>query len=348
MTTVIRTSFFLFGLLVYSFTVKADPWFTGALLAGSAETAGPGSAGLSITFQNANTPSIYNYAGDLTTVPLSMSNSIDFDLGYGLNSKMDIGLYLNYVQNQTVGISNSGIGDTALELGYQVITQGNSNYRPNFAITITQSFPIGRYTNLNPSDYATDATGNGAYQTSVGLNFDLLTHFKGTSHYLKASGSVTATLTSNAKLNRVSIYGGDIDTDGYINPGNDISLDLAAEYTLTQNWVAVIETNVLAQQASVCSGVLGSNPASFNAFTPGIAGEEFLLARRGFWIRPTRHNIFNAQNIGSGNMYLLELSPQIEYNFTGSFGCNAGVVVAMEGRNSAYYLNYMLEFVYGW
>ena len=348
MTTVIRTSCFLFGLLACSFTVKADPWFTGPQLSGSAETASPGSAGISLTFQNSNTPAIYDYAGNLSTIPLSMANSIGFGFGYGLNSKMDFGIGLNYVQNQTSGISNSGIGDTALTLGYQMLTQGYSNNRPNFKITISQSFPIGRYTNLNDSAYATDATGDGAYQTSVGLNFNLLTQFKGTSHYLKASGSITATLTSNVKLNRLSIYGGGSNTNGYINPGNNISLDLAAEYTLTQNWVAVIETNVLAQQASVFIGNLGDNVASFNAFTPGITGKNYLAAKRSFWIIPTSHNIFNSQNIGSGSLYLLALSPQLEYNFTGSFGINMGAVIAIEGRNSANLISYMLSLGYGW
>lgn len=289
-----------------------------------------------------------------------MSNSATIDFGYGLTSNMDFGLYLTYLKNQTEAVSSSGIADTELEIGYQVLTQGNSNYRPNFRIGISQLLPIGRYSQLNPNLYATDATGVGAYQTSVGLNFDLLTQFKGTSHYLKASGSVTATLTPTTKIRGLNVYGGDTNTSGYINPGSAIALDLAAEYTLTQNWVGVIESYIMAQKASVFTGVIGDNPASFNAFITAnnlknrsnTSKEDLRQARldaaNSNHIRPTLHNIGNAQNIGSGNLYTLVLAPELEYNFTDSCGIIGGIAVTMEGKNAPYSFSSMLEFVYGW
>jgi hypothetical protein len=226
-----------------------------------------------------------------------------------------------------------------------VLTQGNSHYRPNFRIAVIELFPTGRYQNLNPNAYATDATGSGSYQTSIGLNFDLLTQFKGTSHYLKASGSITATLPSTTKVQGLSIYGGDAKTNGYINPGSSIALDLAAEYTLTQNWVAVIETNLLAQKASDFTGNIGDNIASFKAFIKNSTRAEKMASNH---IRPSRHNIFYGDTVGSGNMYLLVLAPALEYNISDSLGLTAGVVVSLEGRNSPYFFDAMLEVNYGW
>lgn len=360
MKNIVKNTCLLFALLACSFNLQADPWFTGSLLFDSAETAPPDSGGIAVIFENSNSPTIYDYAGNIVSIPLSMSNSATILFGHGLTSNMDLGLFLYYNENQTQGLSSSGFGDTAVELGYQVLTQDDSNYRPNFRISVTQLFPTGRYSNLNPSLYATDATGIGSYQTAVGLNFDLLTQFKGTSHYLKVSGSVTGTLSATTKIRGLNTYGGDIATIGYINPGNAIALDLAAEYTLTQNWVAVIETFLMAQKASVFTGILGPNPASFDAYitenitrnNPDTSGAERRQARIQAYlsnhIRPTTHNIGNAQNIGSGNMYLLDLAPAIEYNFTENFGVIGGVVFTLEGKNSPYYFNSVLQFVYGW
>lgn len=337
-----------------------DPWFTGPLLFDSAQVTPIGSQTLQLAGQYSTTPSIYAYTGEKVSIPLAMNDVVFGQYSYGLSSKVDAKVNVIYVKNQTEGQASSGFGDTLIELGYQVLTQGESRWRPDFRVAVLQLFPTGRYTDLNPSLFATDATGVGSYQTSFGLNFGLLTQLNGTSHYLKASGSITATYTNTAKLRGNSIYGGTNTTLGSINPGNAIAFDLAGEYTLTQHWVAVIETFLLAQQASDFSGELGTNPASFKPLITqhilrrraGVKSEDLKKSNQEALqtnhIIPSNYNIGNSQGIGNGHLYSLSLAPALEYNLTENIGLIGGCWFTLEGRNVPSFFSGVLQFNLTW
>lgn len=339
---------------------QKEPWFTGPLIFDSAEITPVGSQFLQLTNQFSNSRYIYDYNGTRIPIPLASTDNIILKYAYGLSSKMDMELDMLYMGNQTLGQSKSGIGDTAIELGYQVLTQGNSHWRPNFRVALIELFPTGRYNQLNPTLLATDATGSGSYQTSVGLNFDLLTQFSGTEHYLKTSGSITAIYANSVKLRGDNIYGGAQNTRGRINPGNAIVLDLAAEYTLTQNWVAVLESFVLAQQASDFSGELGSNPSSFKTLITSnirrrgssLTPEQLIDDNRAVFqsnhIRPSNRNIGSGQDIGNGNLYELSLAPAIEYNFSENIGIIGGCWFTVEGANTPYFFSSVIQLDTRW
>lgn len=338
----------------------ADPWFSGGLIFDSAEVAEVGSHNVEFDFQSSNMPSIYDYSGMVVPTPLASSDYLLLQYATGLTVNTDIGVAMLYTKNQTEGASRSGLGDTLIEFGYQVLEQGNSQFRPNFRIAVSEIFPTGRYAQLNTSLYGTDSLGEGSYQTSVTLAFDLLSQLKGTAHYFKTSISGTATIPSKAHLNGNNAYGGDVETEGYITPGNAFAFDLAVEYSLTQNWVAVYEMFVFAQAQSVFSGILGPNPSSFNAFitqaivanspssTPEARHNSAIQARLSNHIRPTGVNIGSAQDIGFGNMNEFSLSPALEYNFSENMGVTLGLWFTVTGKNMPNFTESMFRFTVSW
>ena len=330
-------------LFIFSLTARAEPWMTGPYLFDSALVASVGSHNVDVLYQSLNTPSIYADSGAVIPIPLATSDFLALQYTTGLSSFSDLELITTYVRNQTEGNSSNNLGDTLMELGFQVLTQGTSHSRPNFRIAILELFPTGRYFQLKPSLFGTDATGAGSYQTSVEFAFNLLTQLQGTEHYLRASASAIATISSVVPLRGDSIYGGSPTTRGYINPGNAISIDLAAEYALTQNWVLDVETLVLAQRASNFKGYIGPNGSDFGAFIRNDPN-----AKQSNHIRPTRFNINNVQGIGSGNLYELTLSPGIEYNFSEHVGILLGCWISVEGKNTPNFFSstFKLNLVY--
>ena len=84
-----------------------------------------------------------------------------------------------------------------------------------------------------------------------------------------------------------------------------VSVDYAAELSLTQNWVGVFELF-----AST------SNHGKYSPFTTAQTGQ-----------RPIR--------AGEGNTYHVSLSPAIEYNFNANVGIIAGPWFSVMGKNSA-------------
>lgn len=336
-----KSIWFVFLMLIVTFSTssQADPWFLGPLLMDSAQVMPLGSVDLAVSLQNSYTNFYYN--NQLTAVPnpLATTGSLVTSIAVGVATDVDFILVLLSEQNKTNGFSANNLGDTFMELGFQVLTQGDDLSRPDCRITIQELFPTGRYNRLNPTLEATDATGAGSYQTSLGLSFDLLAQFPNT-HYLRSSASVVGTYASTATLHGSSIYGGSDLTRGHISPGNSLAFDIAGEYTLTQNWVAVLEGFFLIQKASDFEGYLGPNPASVLPRSKEFPDRPHL--------RPTRHNIGSAQSIGSGNLSELSMAPALEYNFSDSMGILASVWFTTGGKNSAEFISGALSFSISW
>lgn len=337
---IVKLIFCWVALFFYSVFACADPWMTGPFLFDSALVVPVGSQNIAMIFESSRVPSIYDSSGTVTTIPTATSDYLSLQYTTGMSSFSDFQVASVYIKNQTEAISRNNLGDTLMQMGFQVLTQGTSHSRPNFRIAVFELFPTGKYTQLNPSVYGTDATGAGSYQTSVEFAFNLLTQLQGTSHYFRASASAIATISSTVALNGDSIYGGDSATVGHITPGNALALDLGGEYTLTQNWVVAFESFVLAQRASNFTGYLGPNASSFNSF---ISKDKH--ARRSNHIRPTRFNIGSSQGIGSGDLYQLSVSPEIEYNFSEHVGILLGCWLTVAGKNTPDFFESTLKLV---
>jgi len=291
----------------------ADPWFTGPLLAFPGQTIPRGHINVSLNPANNQSDAVYNNKRKKESISRMNSSLIYSQFAYGLTDHLDLQLNGIYSINQTARASHEHIGDTSLMLGYQAFTQ--SNLLPNLRITLQEIIPTGKYTNLNPAKDGTDVTGLGSYQTGLGFNFQYLANIKD-GHYLNTYLNLSYMHADSVFTNGANVREGNSLTRAILNPGNSITLDLAEEFTLTQNWVAVLEGNYIYQLASTFQ-------STTLEFSP-TAIQEISLIRL-----PLRSS--RGINMNAGEQ--ISLAPALEYNFSVNFGIIAGVWFTVAGKN---------------
>lgn len=330
--------------------IYADPWFTGPLLINSAQTTPIGEGGIAIPIDSNRNFGIYEKNYNFVSTPRFSADHVLPEFFFGVAEDIDMELAIDYTKNQNQGQSHSNLGDTGMQMGFQLLRQNNSNKRSDVRITLSEEFPTGRYDRLNPRLYTTDGTGIGSYQTCVDFLVQHLMQLSET-HYVNMYGSIALTYSSPVALNGLSIYGGTSQTKGHISPGNSITLDMAAEYTITQNWVAVMETYIYAQQASSFTGIIANDMPSFiqkNAQSRSLGKHGRLRDITFNNITPSKHNIGSSQHIGSGNVAEITIAPALEYNFSQHVGIIGGTWFTLSGKNTPAFISTIVTITMSW
>jgi hypothetical protein len=299
-------------MLGFNQSVNADPWFTGPLLAPAGHTVPRGHTNFEFYGLDVLTNGAYNSFGQVNHSPLFRTMVANPILTHGFADWLDVQLTLPYVYNTTRNASHHRLADTALAIGIQLLEQNKSPTRMDVRILLQETFPTGRYNHLNPNELGTDSSGLGSYQTQYGLNFQYLLHLYN-SHYLRTRLILSRLYARPVEVHGLNSYGGTVGTSGKINPGSENYLDWAFEYTLTQNWVAVLEGTYSTGKATRFNGVLKIG----NIGSPSAS-------------------------IGSGDYNETALAPALEYNFNGNIGLIGGVWFPISGKNTSHYMTYVL------
>lgn len=305
-------SLLISSLLLLSSTSKAEPWFTGPLLAPSGHTIPSGHTNLEVYGLHIVSNGAYDSDGNVIHTPHFIVNVINPIFSHGITDWMDVQFSLPYSFNSTQGIHNNGIGDVAPAVGFQLLEQKSAKWKPDLRFVIQETIPTGRFELLSPEGAGTDSTGYGSYQTQLALNFQhLATLFK--THYLRTRLSLSHIYYSPVDVHGFNSYGGTITTNGTIASGTENDADLAFEFTLTQHWVAVMEAYVSRGQSTQFNGNFGIGP---------IDDPENLTIKGGY------------SEAG--------LAPALEYNFSPNVGLIGGVWFPVKGRNTSHYMTYAL------
>lgn len=283
---------FLLALLFITNISFASPWMTGPLLAPAGKTIPAGHVNIEPYALYTVTENAFR---NLNLLPI---------VTVGLTSFLDLQATLPYYYNWERHQHGSHIADASLTLGLQVLTQKENTWIPDLRFTIQENFPTGVYQNLNPAKFGTDVTGHGSYGTSFGLNFQRVDELI-KEHYLRTRLSIIYTNLGKVKVHGLNAFGGGINTQGLVNPGNSFSTDLAFEYSLTQNWVPVFEMLYTQSLKTNFTGVSGFTPAGDLAGVGGAGGKQFSLA------------------------------PALEYNFNANLGVIAGVWFSVSGPHAS-------------
>lgn len=306
----------LFKLLLFFVFMQqmavASPWFTGPLLAPAGRTIPRGHTNFELYALSILNTGQFNESGQVVKIPLFKTALANPIFSHGLTDWMDVQFSTSYAFNSTLGKHYNRLTDSSAGIGLQLLEQKNSRIKPNLRLVIQEVFPTGKFEHLNPLLLGTDSTGLGSYQTQIAFNFQHLAQvYK--NHYLRTRLSLSHLYTSSVKVHGLSSYGGSTETQGAIKPGEENDAVLAFEYTLTQNWVAVMEGYISKGNATRFNGIL----------TIGNLGSPL-------------------PNIGSGDYYEEALTPAMEYNFSQNIGLIAGVWFPLRGKNTADYTTYVV------
>lgn len=298
-------------------TVWAVPWFTGPLLAPAGRTVPKGHTNLETYLFFTNLLGVYSTHGNIIHTPNNRNIIFNPIFTHGLTDNIDLQFSAPYSYNSYNDSSSHRLGDTGVILGYQLMRQQDSLWRPNLRIALQEIIPTGRVDGLNPVNNGTDATGLGSYQTVLNFNFEHLHQFDEL-RYLRTRLSVGYAYAAPASIEGLSVYGGSKDTRGEINPGNQMSVDVAFELSITQEWVAVLEGFASRRKSSQFSGVPGFDPLG------------------------------NTNFIGSDLGQQLTFAPAIEYNFSPNIGVIAGTWFTARGKSTAEFMSWVIALNMYW
>ncbi len=287
------------------------------------------------------------YSGNNLYIPSPMffSNSMDLTINYGLSEKLDFLIDLNYVQNKSSMQKFDHIGDTSVDLGYQITSQNDSKYKSDIRLDFSLTIPTGKYNNLNPLLFTNDATGAGSFQPAIGFSFSH--DFKiSDAHTLTAYSNLELTYAYRVTLSGVNAYGGAPGTRGKMRPGNSVSILIGTSFNLTDKWTASMEYSVYAAQPSSFRGVIAENLEEYIAArlkaidTTSVSGVGYSRPRILFnLVFPTIHNIGGQNFLGSGAVTSLSVNPSLSYDITDSYNLLISMSLSIPGgkNTTGYY-----------
>lgn len=287
-----------------------NPWYTGPLLTPSATMCPPGHVAWQPYIFFTDTYGAFNEDRERVDAPnkFTIQPQPLAVVQTGITPSVDTTLGMSTVANWEKGEFSGGFNDITLQLGFLIQKQGL--WIPGAKFAVTQSFPTGKYKNLDPKDLGLDATGAGAWKTTFSLAFSKLT-FWNTLHPFNTRLAFGYTLPTVVEVTNFNAYGGGFGTHGIVRPGNSFSADLGFELSINQPWVIALDVAYNCQNITKFSGKVGTTTKSGS--TPA--------------------------SVGGGFNDSLSLAPAIEYNYSGSMGLLGGVWFTVYGRNTGNFVS---------
>jgi hypothetical protein len=272
-----------------------DAWWTGPLLAPSANTLPPGHLLIEPYVYDVIQYGNFDHNGVL--VPAQHQNGFGnlTYLIYGLANRFSVGLIPTFGYNNVSSgpsSSNIGMGDLGALAQYRLTPD---SCLAKVSIAVQETFPTGAWQQLG--DNPNNGFGGGVYSTKVSLYTQTFAWMRN-GRILRLRLNFSQTFSGSASVSGVSVYGTGTGFSGYVYPGNTFTVDAAGEYSITRNWV-------------FASDLVYSE--SGNTRVTSASGA--------------------ITNLGFSNSFAF--APAFEYNWSPAIGIIAGVRLFPAGRNTA-------------
>jgi hypothetical protein len=280
-----------------------DAWWTGPLLAPSANTLPKGHILIEPYLYDVTTQGFYNSSGTRVSVPHANGFGSLTYINYGLANRFTVGLIPVFGYNQVstgLGSSGVGMGDLTVQAQYRLHLFHEGSWVPTTSIAVQQALPTGRYDQLG--DRPAEGLGAGAYTTTLCF-YNQTFFWMPNGRILRTRFNVTQAFSHSLSINDVSVYGTSQGFRGHASPGPALFVDLAAEYSITRHWVLAGDAIYRHQYNTPVSGYNIDNP------TVSIL-------------------------LNSGSSQVFGLAPALEYNFNSKVGVIFGTRIFPAGKNT--------------
>jgi len=204
-----------------------DAWWTGPMLANSAETLPQGHV------------LVEPYFYDVTSKGADAFGSRAYVL-YGLTDRLTVGLIPIVGYNRVSNGPNSsgiGLGDQILQAQYRLTRFHEGSWLPTLAVQLQETVPTGRYDRLAR---ASDGMGGGAWATTLGLNAQSY-FWMPNGRLLRVRLNLTRTFNGDADVTGASVYGTAPGFRGTARPGDAFYIGTSFEYSVTRRWVLALD-----------------------------------------------------------------------------------------------------------
>ena len=281
------------------------PWFTGPLLASSPTVVPLGHFAFEGYVTYLNNPARYD--NDWKVVDVETFQQVVFQPFFwiGIAPWADLQLVPQWSWNYREGPAHWDLNDFTAKLEFQLYRDQipNKNWLPSLKLGIQETFPTGKYRNLNPKKLFTDQGGMGAWTTTFQFSMGKIFHIH-KEQWLQARLNFNYALSAPVHVTGLNAYGGGVGTNGTVRPGGDFYFDYAFEYSLTRNWALACDFVGDFRGCDHFSGKPGFNEDGSTVIVERQASIQWSMA------------------------------PAIEYNWNESLGIIAGSWFTLAGKNS--------------
>lgn len=204
-----------------------DAWWTGPMLANSAETLPQGHM------------LVEPYFYDVSSKGSDAFGSRAYVL-YGLTDRLTVGLIPIVGYDRVSHGPNSsgvGLGDQIVQAQYRLTRFHEGSWLPTLAVQLQETLPTGRYDHLAR---ATDGMGGGAWATTLGLNAQSY-FWLPNGRLLRVRLNLTRTFNGDADVTGASVYGTAPGFRGTARPGDAFYVGTSFEYSVTRRWVLALD-----------------------------------------------------------------------------------------------------------
>lgn len=296
---------------------RQEPWLTGPLITPSARNIPRGELNFEPYLFATASSSAYDSNWERVAAPPSNWNlSILAILQAGITNWLDFTIIPSWAFLLANGSHSFVLQDFYAAFGFQLLKQSENGWYPSIRLVLGETFPIGRFDNLDPEQFGTDAAGAGAYLTRITLLLSEKIQLHGF-NWLSLRFGASWTIPSNVRVRGVSAYGGAFDTNGSINPGQGYQLLFGCELSLTQQWALAYDLVANYNQ-----------PIQFTGF-PGFNELTGLPA-----------------NLNQPFSTQYSMAPAIEYSWSAKLGVISGVWFTMAGKNATAFTSWVTALNY--
>jgi hypothetical protein len=280
-----------------------DAWWTGPLLAPSANTLPQGHVLIEPYLYDVTTQGFFNSNGTKVSAPHENGFGSLTYINYGLANKFTVGLIPTLGYNEVSNGPSSagvGVGDLTVQAQYRLHFFHEGSWAPTTSINAQETLPTGKYDHLG--NRPSDGFGAGAYTTTLGF-YTQTFFWMPNGRILRTRFNVTQAFSRHVNVQDVSVYGTSQGFRGHANPGAALFVDAAWEYSITRHWVAALDAVYRHQYNTPVSGY---NIADSNV--PVL--------------------------LNSGSSQVFGLAPAIEYNLNSKVGIIFGPRLFPAGKNT--------------
>jgi len=209
---------------------------------------------------------------------------MDWKFTYGLIKNMEIFVVVPFANNWANSVNEpgpngersasfGGLGDVNLTMKYQLLEEGPKN--PTVTALFATGYPTGHFRSLNPGRLDTDILGGGAYAFTTGLNtskclkpFILYANLWYTMQTAYTSMESHTHMTLNENGEMVEGPAESINLRNY--PRDFVTVNLAAEYLITDKWIALLELTSYWDGGRLFGHQANLPPGALVSVNPGI------------------------------------------------------------------------------
>ncbi len=274
-----------------------DAWWTGPIVAASAATLPEGHFLLEPYFYDVIQAGRFDSQGDRRSANHNQYLGSQTYFNYGLTDTVLIGVIPRFGYQRLAGGQSStslGLADLTLQGQVRLNKFDEQRRAPTLSFNVSETLPTGQYDRLQTFG---NGLGAGSYATAFSL-YSQTFFWMEDGRIVRARLDVTYTSSTEASIHDTSVYGTTTGFRGTAAPGDGYLANLAAEYSLTQNWVLASDL-VWQMQA--------------NTKIVSVSG--------------VRQN--------SGESQVLFVVPAVEYNLNDRLGVICGARIAAAGRNAS-------------